>query len=234
MKLKFYLKNKSGRNREEVCRRGVLYKDLFRCDLRAVWLRWLECSKALALRKRLAGLKMFGRPAVNAQGYELPPSAAKIKDYRAHALTSLRVCSLRVKDNRPSQPALPTFLWNLHGRLLCTRAASRGQKNSVTIARIEKLYARPGYRAQGERDYDCVMHFCLGTTPTVQQTMIFERVLGDEVNRAVEVRRASAGKAVNVGRVLHTLGEAAMVCGPVGGRYGKVYPGRAFGERGGS
>jgi 1-phosphofructokinase family hexose kinase len=65
------------------------------------------------------------------------------------------------------------------------------------------------------------MHFCLGTTPTVQQTMIFERVLGDEVNRAVEVRRASAGKAVNVGRVLHTLGEAAMVCGPVGGDTGR-------------
>jgi hypothetical protein len=34
--------------------------DLFRYDLRAVRLRLLECSKALALRGRLAGLKMFG------------------------------------------------------------------------------------------------------------------------------------------------------------------------------
>jgi tagatose 6-phosphate kinase len=65
------------------------------------------------------------------------------------------------------------------------------------------------------------MHLCLGTTPTVQQTMIFERVLPDEVNRAIEVRRASAGKPINVARVLHTLGEAATVCVPLGGDTGR-------------
>jgi 1-phosphofructokinase family hexose kinase len=65
------------------------------------------------------------------------------------------------------------------------------------------------------------MHLCLGTTPTVQQTMIFERVLPDEVNRAVEVRRASAGKPINVARVLHTLGEPATVCVPLGGDTGR-------------
>ena len=65
------------------------------------------------------------------------------------------------------------------------------------------------------------MHLCLGTTPTVQQTMIFERVLADEVNRAVEVRRASAGKPINVARVLHTLGERATVCVPLGGDTGR-------------
>jgi tagatose 6-phosphate kinase len=65
------------------------------------------------------------------------------------------------------------------------------------------------------------MHFCFGTTPTVQQTMIFDRVVADEVNRAVEVRRSSAGKPVNVGRVLHTLGEAATVCVPLGGDTGR-------------
>jgi len=27
---------------------------------RAGWRRWLECDDALALRRRLAGLKMFG------------------------------------------------------------------------------------------------------------------------------------------------------------------------------
>jgi tagatose 6-phosphate kinase len=51
--------------------------------------------------------------------------------------------------------------------------------------------------------------------------MTFERVLPDEVNRAVEVRRASAGKPINVARVLHTLGEAATVCVPLGGDTGR-------------
>ena len=74
------------------------------------------------------------------------------------------------------------------------------------------------------------MHLCLGTTPTVQQTMIFERVLADEVNRAVEVRRASAGKPINVARVLHTLGEPAMVCVPLGGDTGRFIRDELDGE----
>jgi 1-phosphofructokinase family hexose kinase len=65
------------------------------------------------------------------------------------------------------------------------------------------------------------MHLSLGTTPTIQQTMIFRKVVPDEVNRAAEVRRASAGKPVNVGRVLHTLGEPAIVCVPLGGDTGR-------------
>lgn len=65
------------------------------------------------------------------------------------------------------------------------------------------------------------MHLCLGTTPTVQQTMTFERVVPDEVNRAIDVRRASAGKPINVARVLHTLGEPATVCVPLGGDTGR-------------
>jgi tagatose 6-phosphate kinase len=64
------------------------------------------------------------------------------------------------------------------------------------------------------------MHLCLGTTPTVQQTMIFERVRADEVNRAAEVRRSAAGKPVNAARVLHTLGKQAMLCIPLGGETG--------------
>lgn len=65
------------------------------------------------------------------------------------------------------------------------------------------------------------MHLCLGTTPTVQQTMIFQRVAADEVNRAVETRRGAAGKPVNVARVLRVLGEEAMLCVPVGGDTGR-------------
>jgi 1-phosphofructokinase family hexose kinase len=65
------------------------------------------------------------------------------------------------------------------------------------------------------------MHLCFGTTPTVQQTMIFNSLVPDEVNRAVRVLRSAAGKSVNVGRVLHTLGDAALVCAPLGGDTGK-------------
>src|ERR1700728_1673567 len=65
------------------------------------------------------------------------------------------------------------------------------------------------------------MHICLGTTPTVQLTMLFERVVQDEVNRAAKVSRTASGKPINVARVLHTLGDAARVCVPLGGDTGR-------------
>jgi 1-phosphofructokinase family hexose kinase len=65
------------------------------------------------------------------------------------------------------------------------------------------------------------MHICLGTTPTVQQTMSFARVTPDEVNRAVETRRGASGKPINVARVLNSLGEKTMLCIPVGGDTGR-------------
>jgi tagatose 6-phosphate kinase len=65
------------------------------------------------------------------------------------------------------------------------------------------------------------MHFCLGTTPTVQQNMTFARVVIDDVNRAIDVRRSASGKPVNVARVLHTLGEKVTLCIPLGGDTGK-------------
>jgi len=51
--------------------------------------------------------------------------------------------------------------------------------------------------------------------------MVFERVATDEVNRAVQVIRGAAGKPVNVARVLHTLGDGAKVCVPLGADTGK-------------
>jgi fructose-1-phosphate kinase PfkB-like protein len=50
--------------------------------------------------------------------------------------------------------------------------------------------------------------------------MLFDHVELDEVNRAIEVRRNAAGKPVNVARVLHTLGDRAMLCVPLGGDTG--------------
>ena len=65
------------------------------------------------------------------------------------------------------------------------------------------------------------MHLCLGTTPTVQQTMTFPRVVIDDVNRATDVRRSASGKPINVARVLRTIGEDVMLCVPLGGDTGK-------------
>jgi tagatose 6-phosphate kinase len=55
----------------------------------------------------------------------------------------------------------------------------------------------------------------------VQLTMVFERVATDEVNRAVQVIRGAAGKPINVARVLHTLGDDAKVCVPLGADTGQ-------------
>jgi len=51
--------------------------------------------------------------------------------------------------------------------------------------------------------------------------MIFAGVTPDEVNRAIETRRGASGKPINVARVLHSLGEKAMLCIPVGGDTGR-------------
>src|SRR3954468_11346171 len=66
------------------------------------------------------------------------------------------------------------------------------------------------------------MILCVGTTPTVQRTMVFDRVAVDDVNRAAEVHEYASGKAVNVARVLTVLGEAALAAGFSGGRRGEV------------
>lgn len=64
------------------------------------------------------------------------------------------------------------------------------------------------------------MILCLGTTPVYQRSMVFERLRLDEVNRAVSVHDYASGKAVNVARVLHTLGEEVVVTGFAGGERG--------------
>jgi 1-phosphofructokinase family hexose kinase len=66
------------------------------------------------------------------------------------------------------------------------------------------------------------MILCIGTTPTMQRTMVFNRLAIDDVNRAAEVHEHASGKSVNVARVLTTLdaGEAALAAGFAGGRRG--------------
>lgn len=65
------------------------------------------------------------------------------------------------------------------------------------------------------------MIVCLGTTPTVQRTMIFEAFHLDAVNRARHVMETASGKSINVARVARTLGADAVATGFLGGRTGQ-------------
>src|SRR5690348_2984252 len=64
------------------------------------------------------------------------------------------------------------------------------------------------------------MIVCVGTTPVYQRSMVFERLVPDDVNRATEVSAYASGKSVNVARVLHTLGERPELVGFEGGLTG--------------
>src|SRR5438046_1242556 len=66
------------------------------------------------------------------------------------------------------------------------------------------------------------MILCLGTTPTVQRTMTFERLLLDHVNRAATVLESASGKSLNVARTLDTLGAEVLAVGFLGGDTGKL------------
>ncbi len=65
------------------------------------------------------------------------------------------------------------------------------------------------------------MIVCLGTTPAVQRTMLFDRLTLDAVNRAAETRQYGSGKSINAARVLHTLGKPVTALGFVGGSGGE-------------
>lgn len=62
---------------------------------------------------------------------------------------------------------------------------------------------------------------CVGLTPTVQRTMRFASLTLGEVNRAREVLTTASGKAVNVARVLDTLGNDVLLAHPLGGDSGR-------------
>lgn len=75
------------------------------------------------------------------------------------------------------------------------------------------------------------MIVCLGTTPTVQRTMTFDRLTLDEVNRAKAVDEYASGKSVNVARVAHLLGADVLELGFAGGDRGEFLR-RALTEEG--
>src|SRR5687768_442813 len=65
------------------------------------------------------------------------------------------------------------------------------------------------------------MILCLGTTPTVQRTMMFDRLVPDAVNRAARVYENASGKSVNVARVARVLGADVAAVGFAGGVRGE-------------
>jgi len=66
------------------------------------------------------------------------------------------------------------------------------------------------------------MIICVGPTPALARTMTFAKITLDAVNRATHVHEFAAGKATNVARVLHTLGEKTFLSGFVGGSSGEI------------
>jgi len=62
---------------------------------------------------------------------------------------------------------------------------------------------------------------CLGTTPAAQRVMIFRKLTPDAVNRAVTTLDGVAGKAINVAKILKTLGAHPVATGFLGGQRGE-------------
>jgi tagatose 6-phosphate kinase len=65
------------------------------------------------------------------------------------------------------------------------------------------------------------MILCIGTTPAAQRTMVFRRLVLDEVNRAATTADGIAGKSFNVAKVLKALGEEPLATGFLGGDRGE-------------
>ncbi len=62
---------------------------------------------------------------------------------------------------------------------------------------------------------------CLGLTPVLQRTLVFDRLEVNEVNRACQVVESAAGKALNTARALVRLGTPAATAGFNGGESGR-------------
>ncbi len=65
------------------------------------------------------------------------------------------------------------------------------------------------------------MILCIGTTPAAQRVMVFKKLQIDAVNRATTTDDGSAGKSINVAKILHALGETPVATGFLGGDRGR-------------
>lgn len=64
------------------------------------------------------------------------------------------------------------------------------------------------------------MILCIGPTPATQRVMLFPKLTLDAVNRANQTVEGIAGKAINVAKVLRSLGEEVLATGFAGGARG--------------
>ena len=62
---------------------------------------------------------------------------------------------------------------------------------------------------------------CIGTTPAAQRVMVFRKLTPDAVNRAMTTLDGVAGKAINVAKILKTLGAHPIATGFLGGQRGE-------------
>src|SRR5262245_17236643 len=60
----------------------------------------------------------------------------------------------------------------------------------------------------------------LGTTPSIQRAMLFQRFTVTAVNRATQVLEGPAGKSINAAKVAAVLGHSVLATGFVGGERG--------------
>jgi tagatose 6-phosphate kinase len=67
-----------------------------------------------------------------------------------------------------------------------------------------------------------VVILCFGTTPAVQRVLVFEQFVPGRANTAVATYEGSAGKCVNVAKVVHALGEPARLITFAGGSTGQL------------
>lgn len=65
------------------------------------------------------------------------------------------------------------------------------------------------------------MILCVGGTPAMQRTLLFDRLDVGEVNRAREVRVTASGKVTNAARAVATLGGRALLLTFLGGDSGR-------------
>ncbi|MFO7936151.1 MAG: 1-phosphofructokinase family hexose kinase [Kiritimatiellia bacterium] len=68
----------------------------------------------------------------------------------------------------------------------------------------------------------CPMILCLGLSPALQRTLVFNKLELNEVNRAVSITLSAGGKSLNTARALATLGAGCKVSGLNGGHNGRV------------
>ena len=67
------------------------------------------------------------------------------------------------------------------------------------------------------------MILCVAPSPAWDVTYGLDRLREHATNRATSVAARAGGKAVNVARILHALGESAVVVAPVGGATGALF-----------